>query len=556
MKKNKTYNDKNISPKIRLNYICSINQPLENVNPLNKLIIDFSEIETILNLNDPDMTKVLYFNKSNIHRILYESEEIIDISPKRKEQNLNYYFYLSLLISDNPCIINYNYNYNLIEELNHANIVINSKFKKIIYSKLIIELINNYKEFNDEIDKNENKNLDEIKHYNLNIIKDSIFNLKECNFNINEKELLLRNIDIIYIDLIRGIIKNNKMDNYEYILDIMNQLDLENIDLTKNMFNGITEILNMKNKYINKKMINNINDILCEDKINFYYILLKYILKNSIYIYQIPFLIKTKYNIIKILKIKNNFENIIINEKAYYIIKTISDSNYYLEFLKGKTKNDLNENKNNKSDKDIRSEKTDKDILYEKNMNNQIKTINNITTQTTMHETKEKNKNISSQIEHLSENKDNKIVLNKRNDIIKNIEQIIKNYSVNYSTCNKNRNEKKNIIDYKDLIQLTINIEDFDNNFIYFINCQNFIDFIKEFNDIIKSEFDNNLDIEIELNFNEDKKNKNSNNIYNITCEYYYKALDSNYRDENILINGLNQGFEALLCDIKYGNME
>ena len=368
--------------------------------------------------------------------------------------------------------------------------------------------------------------------------------------------MLLKNIDIIYINLIKGIINNNKMNNYEYILDIMNQLDLENIDLTKNMFNGITEILNMKNKYINKKMINNINDILCEDKINFYYILLKYILKNSIYIYQIPFLIKTKYNIIKILKIKNNFENIIINEKAYYIIKTISDSNYYLEFLKGKTKNDLNENKNNKSDKDIRSEKTDKDILYEKNMNNQIKTINNITTQTTMHETKEKNKNISSQIEHLSENKDNKIVLNKRNDIIKNIEQIIKNYSVNYSTCNKNRNEKKNIIDYKDLIQLTINIEDFDNNFIYFINCQNFIDFIKEFNDIIKSEFDNNLDIEIELNFNEDKKNKNSNNIYNITCEYYYKALDSNYRDENILINGLNQGFEALLCDIKYGNME
>ena len=88
-----------------------------------------------------------------------------------------------------------------------------------------------------------------------------------------------------------------------------------------------------------------------------------------------------------------------------------------------------------------------------------------------------------------------------------------------------------------------------------FMNLKKIVKFINNLNDILQRDFGSNFnsdkDLEINLHFTIEKQNKN-NNIYNITCIYCLKKLNSKYKDENILINGLSDGFQALLCDIQY----
>lgn len=96
--------------------------------------------------------------------------------------------------------------------------------------------------------------------------------------------------------------------DYKYIKKILNQLNLKKIDITKFIFKEISKMLS-NDKSIKEKRIIKIIDLFKEDKIEFYYILLKYILKNICYIYQIPFLIETRTFIlknIKSIKIDNN----------------------------------------------------------------------------------------------------------------------------------------------------------------------------------------------------------------------------------------------------------
>ena len=57
------------------------------------------------------------------------------------------------------------------------------------------------------------------------------------------------------------------------------------------MFNKLSNILNSKEAYISENIISNVDDLMMDNKINFYYLLLKYILKNNIILYkQIPHL--------------------------------------------------------------------------------------------------------------------------------------------------------------------------------------------------------------------------------------------------------------------------
>ena len=119
------------------------------------------------------------------------------------------------------------------------------------------------------------------------------------------------------------------------------------------MFDNLNNILNSEEcKYY---IINNIEDLLNQKKTNFYYILLKYILKNTIYIYNIESLNKTRKIILELIKNKkDNIYNEIINsdfkDKIEYIIETFTDSKYYYE----KYENSLN------NIKDITNEKKNK----------------------------------------------------------------------------------------------------------------------------------------------------------------------------------------------------
>ena len=97
---------------------------------------------------------------------------------------------------------------------------------------MVIKLIDDYLQF-DICDENED--VEKIKNDNLKIIGDNI-NI----FNLNK----LNNIDNIYIEIIISLIQKNKFDDYEYICNILNQLDLEDIDINGFMFDKIKQILN------------------------------------------------------------------------------------------------------------------------------------------------------------------------------------------------------------------------------------------------------------------------------------------------------------------------
>ena len=105
------------------------------------------------------------------------------------------------------------------------------------------------------------------------------------------------------------------------------------------MFEELLAVLNLNNSYVNEYMISTIDDLTDLKKINFYYFFLKYVLKDSFYIYNIPFFLKTKINFLNIFKNKINdllvlkTEDKILNSKIEYLFETILDSKYYFFFI-------------------------------------------------------------------------------------------------------------------------------------------------------------------------------------------------------------------------------
>ena len=320
--------DKNIIQlnKIELSYDFTKKESLEiNIkDPLYKLLSNIDEVNYCIKKNNPELMSFLYFNRIKIHKILYDSDKIISISTNMINNKLSNYFYLSLLIKDNPDILNYEYSFDLIKEINNElenNTNDDNVFKNIMLSKISLELIENF-----EGDTNASKELYEKN--NTNIIKNNEKYLKD--FGLNEKNIKKSKIDEIYSNIINILIKTKKIDNYEYAYNIINQLDLENIEITKTMFDALSTCLDIKNndndEYLEQYIIKDINDVYNNNIINFYYFLFKYILKLSIYIYHIPFLLQTKKNITKIIKshsIDFNKDKT-FNEKFEYILKFIS----------------------------------------------------------------------------------------------------------------------------------------------------------------------------------------------------------------------------------------
>ena len=125
--------------------------------------------------------------------------------------------------------------------------------------------------------------------------------LEEFNLNLtllNYKSYIINNI---YAEVIISLIKNKKLENYEYSKNIMEQLDIENIDLTKEMFISLKKEFdeNLGEEYIKcYNITNNFN----ENHINFYYTLFKYVFKISYYIYQIQFFLNAQKSLKDIIK--------------------------------------------------------------------------------------------------------------------------------------------------------------------------------------------------------------------------------------------------------------
>ena len=416
-------------------------------------IIDQKEFEKYYNDDKLNRIKLLYIFRNKIHKILYSSEKIINIDGKIEQ--LSYYFYLCLLIKENEDFTNYEYQFEYIRQLNIQRESINNKYKKIIMSKIILDLINNYIGF---YQTNEDKEIQEKKNENIKIITD--------NNNIFKKELYLewgpgergnpknnielKKIDELYVEIIEALIIKNKFEDYKYIYNIINVLDLESIDITEYMINSIINILDKNNEYMKNYMISKIEDLSKVSIINFYYILLKYILKDSLVIYQVKILLEARTLIIKHIKklsniiIFNNNENNDngFNNRKNYIIERLIDSQYYIDKI-NKCRNinivvlnKLNIKDNNKKDKNNQNNKESQNIIY-------INTGNSSST-------KEKNEinefnskeNDKSEINYSTKTNNNKLItINDNESFINNND---KSNTINQSSNNENHDYKIN----------------------------------------------------------------------------------------------------------------
>ena len=99
--------------------------------------------------------KLYYYYRKFLNDKLYELEQIIrlnyndDKKDDEDEKSLAYYFYLTLLIRDNDIAINYSYSIEYIQEIIKILKIFNAnQYYEIIYSKIINELVNNYKGLN------------------------------------------------------------------------------------------------------------------------------------------------------------------------------------------------------------------------------------------------------------------------------------------------------------------------------------------------------------------------------------------------------------------------
>ena len=162
--------------KIELLKILNFKNDLAYLNEVKSILDNYSEITQILNvLDEIEKMKFCFLNKKDIHDILYEKEKFILID--KIYFLLSYNFHLNILIKDNIYLINYIYAPELINELDKLNRNNNNQLQKLIFSKFIVDLINNAKGFN-FIDDNTKNSLTKIKKTNLEKIKNNINILK------------------------------------------------------------------------------------------------------------------------------------------------------------------------------------------------------------------------------------------------------------------------------------------------------------------------------------------------------------------------------------------
>ena len=368
--------------KILICYKAKLNA--HSKNKANKMFSNYSEISSVMQmkLNIDESFYFYYLNRDNINDILYKEEEYIKINLSGEKQNLALYFYFDLLINENKNnIINYIYSIEIIDNINKYQKTVDKKliYKKALLAKIIIDLIDNYKNY-EEYDQRNDKKLQIIESENKTIIVNNIKNIKESIGHWNLKYFEENTIDKIYIDIIKVLFQENIIKNMDNVLQILEQIELESININEQMIEKFSQIFDINSNCIKEYIIKDINDLMKTEKIEFYFIIFKYIFKESIYIYQIPFLFKTKKIIINLINNKlGELSFININDeyknKLEFILKKITDSKfYYNKYIDDawlKLKNILEYYK-----KYLSESKSEDIILIEKEIKNKNKDIN------------------------------------------------------------------------------------------------------------------------------------------------------------------------------------
>ena len=323
----------------RKSLILIILQTYKTDYPVYKIIKSYEEILELMQ-DIKDNNEILYFFylwRKDIDDILYEQEKIIPIKFLPIDNQFAYYFYLSLNISEDMTLINYTYDIKLIENLNEY--ISDEKIgniRQLFLGKILIFLVEDYKELDEYDEQIDDEKLKQFEINSQNIIKKNlqIFN-KEFDFEYNCDTLLDINIDELLVDVIIYFIKEKKFNNYDYIVNIFLQLDLNKIYLSNNMIEKIVKELE-NNNCVEYYLIEKHEDLLNPNKINFVYLLIIYIIKLPIYIYQIQFLIKTRKTILDFLRKKTLiYDNADkeLKDKIKHILSFILDSEYYIKQL-------------------------------------------------------------------------------------------------------------------------------------------------------------------------------------------------------------------------------
>ena len=342
------------------------------------------------------------------------------------------------------------------------------------------------------------------------------------NFNWKEEDILKKNIDVIYTEIIKYLIIKQKLDESVDTTNLIEELGLESILLTKKMFDEISNILDKDKSYLKKYIISTYEDIFNDEIITFYYVLLKYIIKNNYYIYQNPFLFKTKCKINKLLKNNiNRYDDSIkakrdIEDKIEYVLKYFISYNLY------------------------------KKQLIKNNFINSIGNLSHYFSRTSVMEAKQNHDWKNFDIENPF-----KIVRNDINDICYRIMES------STFTLNVKKENNETIINIGNIIindkKEKIDIDTFKNNKSKdeTIN-NNYKKFLLIFNEIqnrIKNEYKKDYPFDIILNFT-----RHYQDLKNIMkCEYILKIpnrKDISFKDENILNEELNDGLLFLISKI------
>ena len=266
-------------------------------NPLCGLLDGQNNLNLILENKDMSVLEYLYLNRFVVHQILFEADRIIEVELDYISGFKDYY-YLYLLIKEEPEINNYNYDFSFVKKAFDFQTETEKEIEKIIRAKIALTLIKVYTDQNEEnqedcekIEKScidyliENKNV--LEKYKI----EKLGNLCDDGVHINK----------IYIGILKYLIINQKLDESTETSNLLNELDLKNLRINKDIFEALKEVLTEKN--LQNYKIETFDDLFqSEKKLIFYYTLFEYILKDYIYIYEIPFLIEQRNNIIKIIK--------------------------------------------------------------------------------------------------------------------------------------------------------------------------------------------------------------------------------------------------------------
>ena len=502
--------DNNISTKLNIICFASLNSKIKLKNdPIPKLFEELDEIKAISEFKN--LTKILYFNIQCVHKILYDSDEIVKIS-ETWCSDFAYNFYLNILIKAESEIINYDLSIKYINKFNQLRNIEQNKYFNFIISKIIIDLINNIKNGGLYDENTDGELVTQLEDENREYINNNLNILKDINLNLNEEDIYEKSIDELYVDIIIALIKIDKLSDFDYSYNIIKQLRLENIDLpimeSDNLFERMNKVLNPNNDYIKKYTINNYEDINDMKKVNFYYILLKFILKSSIYIYHIPWLFQTHKKIIEILKFKEYIRFTITKqifiERIEFILRKLCDIEYYFSRYYNK--------KNSTSNED--------NINIKKSMLQKSKCIFDIS--------------VSS-------------------EMCPKINEIVCIYGDN------------KIISYEELQKIMEKNTEYEikselnENFMLFLNCISSFKNIIE-NQISQYKFDYNFKLNLE--FINTNNNKSANNIYNIQVIYtvqehnLFLGTEQTATDNDILVKKLSdlEGLESLMNQLKFKN--